>query len=74
MINMLTLNDIQRRINISRDSGLPYENYWLYVSADGTEMKVSGEEDRTEGYTGYFIEDDTRLRKVYEIICKRVRK
>ena len=71
---MLTLNDLYRQIYMARSSGLPLENYWLYVSADGTEMKVSGEEDRTEGYTGYFIEDDTRLKRVYDIICKRVRK
>lgn len=47
---------------------LPLQNYWLYIGVD--DVKASEKENKQEGYIGYFIEDDTRLKKVFEIALK----
>ena len=72
---MVTLDDIMKVVNGARENHqLATENYWLYLSLDGGIVQVSQEERKREGYIGYFIEDDNKLRRVFDVFLKRVRK
>ena len=71
---MITVNDITKQVEYARKySGLTQENYWLYVSNDGERVEARNNEKKREGYTGYFVEDDTRIKGIHTIIQKRVR-
>lgn len=50
------------------------ENYWLYIKKDGTQAFAVEEEKKTEGYIGYFVEDDTRLQGIAEVAEKKIKK
>ena len=50
------------------------ENYWLYVKKDGTQAFAREEENKTEGYIGYFVEDDTRLNGIADVAEKKIKR
>ena len=71
---MITFDRILNVVNAARNHGLATDNYWLYMAKDGTEVNASNEENKQSGFIGYFIEDDSKLRRVFDVYCKRVRK
>ena len=54
--------------------GLGAENYWLYVKKDGTHAFAVQDEKKTEGYIGFFVEDDTRLQGITGVAEKKIKK
>ena len=66
---------INTAIHKARLAGdLRAENYWLYIKKDGTQAFAVEEEKKTEGYVGYFVEDDTRLQGIAEVAEKKIKK
>lgn len=69
----MNINDITKEINRLRAQGkIPYENYWIYLNRDCPGgIKAKAQEEKEEGYIGYFVEDDTRLAGILKCHQKR---
>lgn len=71
---MITLSEIQRYVKTAREKGLlNKENYWAYFSLDDTGFMAFNTEHKTDGWRGYFVEDDARLMKIYPLAIKRLK-
>lgn len=71
---MITVNDITKQVEYARKySGLTQGNYWLYVSNDGTRCEARNNEKKREGYTGYFVENDSRIKGIHTVILRKLR-
>lgn len=55
------MEEIRRAVALARSNGMGLENYWLYFKKDGTSVEASQDENKRDGYLGFFVEDDTRL-------------
>lgn len=63
-------------VRAGREAGLiGKENYWLFFNKkDGSSSVCRNEEyKKRDGYIGYFVEDDSRLDKIYECYLKKIR-
>lgn len=69
---MLTLNDLQRQVKNCRSVGLPLENYWVYIANDGTDIFAVPNELKMSGYTGYFVEDDSKLKNIHTVAVRKL--
>lgn len=69
-------NLITTAVAIARTQSTPLkkENYWLYVKKDGSHSFARDNEKKTEGYIGYFVEDDTRLSGIAEVAEKKIKR
>ena len=67
---------IMMAVTVARTQSTPLkkENYWLYVKKDGTQAFARDTEKKTDGYVGYFVEDDTRLNGISEVVNKKIKK
>lgn len=72
---MVGYNEVLNSVEISRKYfNLKNENYWIYFSKDGEKCTPFNEEHKAESFIGYFVEDDSRLRSIYNIAQKRIRR
>ena len=67
------MEEILKAIDRAREKGLPKENYWLYFKKNGTAVDVSAEENKRNGYLGFFVEDDSRLATIAGIAQKKAK-
>ena len=51
----------------------PAENYWIYFKKDGSAVEVNAEEDKRDGWLGFFVEDDTRLPGIVNIAERKTK-
>jgi hypothetical protein len=65
------MEKIYQAVSRARGSGLPETNYWLYFKKDGTEIRAFEIENKTPGWIGYFVEDDSKLSAIYAVEQKK---
>ncbi len=71
---MISYEKVLENIKRLRSEGLNTENYWLYIKRDGSGVSASNEEQPTPNSIGYFVEDDSRLRGIYNLAKRRIGK
>lgn len=72
---MVSYDEVLKAVNVSREYfNLKRENYWVYFAKDGSKFTPFNDEHKEEGFIGYFVEDDSRLRSIYNIAQKRIRR
>ena len=64
-------DDVYRAVERARHLGLPKENYWLYFEKNGAAVEAYGEENRRNGWLGFFVEDDSRIPGIVGIARKK---
>lgn len=71
---MYTVDKYGKALAASRKKGLVKENYWMYINDATREIKFSNAEVPEKGFTGYFIEDDTRVESTVQLAERRKRR
>lgn len=67
------MEKVLKAVSQARENGLPKENYWLYFKKNGTAVEASAEENKRNGYLGFFVEDDSRLATIANIAEKKAK-
>lgn len=72
---MISFSEVIKSVEKNRrDFNLNKENYWGYFSKDGSTFTPFNTEHKDEKYIGFFIEDDSKLRTIYNVMQRKVNK
>lgn len=63
----------EKALTEARSKGLQWENYWIYFRKSDGSIEFRAEEDKRDGYIGYFVEDDTRLPSICELASRKIK-
>lgn len=74
---MIQLNELVKNIEQLQEKRLLNNcNYWLYFSKNIQidKYKAFNVENKTKGYIGFFVEDNSRLKSVYEVAKSKIKR
>lgn len=74
---MIHLNELVKNIEQLQEKRLLNNcNYWLYFSKNIQidKYKAFNVENKTKGYIGFFVEDNSRLKSVYEVAKSKIKR
>lgn len=74
---MIQLNELVQNIEQLQEKRLLNNcNYWLYFSKNIQidKYKAFNVENKTKGYIGFFVEDNSRLKSVYEVAKSKIKR
>lgn len=74
---MIQLNELVQNIEQLQEKRLLNNcNYWLYFSKNIQidKYKVFNAENKTKGYIGFFVEDNSRLKGIYEVAKSKIKR
>lgn len=74
---MIQLNELVRNIEQLQEKRLLNNcNYWLYFSKNIQidKYKVFNAENKTKGYIGFFVEDNSRIKGIYDVAKSKIKR
>lgn len=74
---MIQLNELVKNIEQLQDKRLLNNcNYWLYFSKNIQidKYKVFNVENKTKGYIGFFVEDNSRIKGIYDVARSKIKR
>lgn len=74
---MIQLNDLIKDIEQLQEKRLLNNcNYWLYLpkNIQISKWKAYNSENKTKGYIGFFVEDNSRIRSIYEVAKAKIKR
>lgn len=74
---MIQLNELINNIEQLQDKRLLNNcNYWLYFSKNIQidKYKVFNAENKTKGYIGFFVEDNSRIKGIYDVAKSKIKR
>lgn len=74
---MIQLNELIKNIEQLQDKRLLNNcNYWLYFSKNIQidKYKVFNVENKTKGYIGFFVEDNSRIKGIYDVAKSKIKR
>lgn len=74
---MIQLNELVKNIEQLQEKRLLNNcNYWLYFSKNIQidKYKVFNAENKTKGYIGFFVEDNSRIKGIYEVAKSKIKR
>lgn len=74
---MIQLNELVKNIEQLQEKRLLNNcNYWLYFSKNIQidKYKVFNAENKTKGYIGFFVEDNSRLKGIYDVAKSKIKR
>ena len=74
---MIQLNELVQNIEQLQDKRLLNNcNYWLYFSKNIQidKYKAFNVENKTKGYIGFFVEDNSRIKGIYEVAKSKIKR
>lgn len=67
------MEKVYEALRLARLGWLPKENYWIYFKKDGSAIEVCAEENKRDGWLGFFVEDDSRLSGIANIAERKTK-
>lgn len=74
---MIQLNELVKNIEQLQEKRLLNNcNYWLYFSKNIQidKYKVFNAENKTKGYIGFFVEDNSRIKGIYDVAKSKIKR